>query len=125
MNADVSGNAVHLDICDRSFQRFLIKVQFLDIDMIVFEGFPDVILTAQIVRTMPFKFVYKSKCLFIRALKDKVDVIGHQNESKDNHSMRICDERDGIHGGFEIILVPKPDTRLKMIRCYKIESHSL
>ena len=86
MNADVSGNAVHLDICDRSFQRFLIKVQFLDIDMIVFEGFPDVILTAQIVRTMPFKFVYKSKCLFIRALKDKVDVIGHQNESKDNHS---------------------------------------
>ena len=50
----------------------------------------------------------------------EVDVVGHQDESKDVDVEDTCQYGNGIHPSLEIIFVPEPDTIFQMIGGNKI-----
>ena len=84
----------------------------INIYLIIFQGPVNVILKEQVAGVVSFEFCYELKDLFIAALKYKMNVIWHKDESQDFNSCKGRYYWYYIHSGFEVLLVPEQDRTL-------------
>ena len=69
----------------------------------------------KIVGVSPFQLVDKRVCIFLRPHQDKMNVVGHQDECKNEDGVIGSDGRDIIHPHLEILFLPEPKAVLQMI----------